>query len=203
MIEPDVKIGRRSHLHPLVFIGHSCILGEECEIHPNTTIGSEGFGYAADEKFNQYRITHYGKVILEDRVHIGANVSLDRGTFLDSRVGSGTKIDNHCHFGHNFVIGKNSLITAGMISAGSVTVGDYCVFGGRTTISGHLEIASKSHISGMSVVTKSIEEGGEYGGFPLQKLRDTLKTRAALRHLPEIQESVKKILKHLGLESKE
>lgn len=201
VIEPDVKIGAGSHIHPLVFIGHSCELGKECEIHPNTTIGSEGFGYARDDKFGQHRITHYGKVILEDRVHIGANVSLDRGTYLDSRIGSGTKIDNHCHFGHNFVIGKNSLITAGLISAGSVTVGDYCVFGGRTTINGHIEIASKTQVSAISVVSKPIEKGGEYGGFPLQPLRDTLKTRAAMRHLPEMLANIKKILKHLGLES--
>jgi len=203
VIEPDVKIGARTHLHPLVFIGHSCVIGKECEVHPNSTIGSEGFGYSRDEAFNQYRITHYGKVILEDRVHIGANVSLDRGTFLDSRIGAGTKIDNHCHLGHNFVIGKNCLVTAGFIAAGSVTIGDYCAFGGRTSVTGHLDIVSKVQISGLSGVSKSIDKPGEYGGFPLQPLRDSIKSRAAIRHLPELLSNVRKIMKHLGLEPAE
>lgn len=201
IIEPGVKIGARTHIHPLVFIGHQCELGTDCEVHPNTTIGSDGFGYAQDKEHNHYRITHYGRVILEDKVHIGAGVQIDRGTFLDSRIGSGTKIDNHCHFGHNIQIGKNTLITAGMITAGSVTLGSYCVFGGRTTIAGHLKVGDKIHIGGLSGVTKTIEEPGEYSGLPLQDLKAELRTRATLKHVPQMVKQVRRILKHLGLES--
>ena len=119
VLEPGVKLGSGTHIHPLVFLGHGCELGRDCEVQPNTSIGMEGYGYAQDEKFNHYRITHYGRVILEDDVHVGAGVQIDRGTFEDSRIGRGTKIDNHCHFGHNIRIGQNNLITAAMITAGS------------------------------------------------------------------------------------
>ncbi len=200
VLEPDVKIGEDCHIHPLVFIGHSCELGHRCEIHPNTTIGSEGYGYAQDNAFNHYRITHYGRVIIEDDVHIGAGVQIDRGTFLDSRIGSGTKIDNHCHFGHNIQIGKNSLITGGMITAGSARLGSYCVFGGRTTIAGHLEICDKVQIGGLSGITKSISQPGEYGGHPLQPIKNELRTRAAIKELPKLVQQIRQILKHLGLD---
>jgi UDP-3-O-[3-hydroxymyristoyl] glucosamine N-acyltransferase len=203
VIEADVRIGQDCYIHPLVFIGHSCELGDRCEIHPNTTIGSEGFGYAQDAQFNHHRITHYGRVILEDDVHIGASVQIDRGTFEDSRVGSGTKIDNHCHFGHNIQIGKNTLITGGMITAGSVTLGSYCVFGGRTTIAGHLRIGDKIQIGGMSGITKGISDPGEYGGFPLQPIKAEIRTRAAIKELPGLIKQVRAILKHLGLEKQE
>lgn len=201
VIEPNVKIGPRSHIYPLVYIGLGCEVGADCEIHPHTTIGTEGFGYAYDATYRAERLTHYGRVILEDRVHIGAGVQIDRGTFLDSRIGQDTKIDNHSHFAHNIVIGRNTIIAGGMVAAGSVTIGNYCVFGGRTTVSGHLEIADKTKVSGMSGISKSIDKPGEYGGFPLEEVSAALKTRAVMRHLPEMRKQLKQIMKHLGLNS--
>jgi len=199
VIEPGVKIGPRTHVHPLVFIGHACEIGSDCEIHPNTTIGSDGFGYAYDAAFKPERLTHYGRVILEDRVHVGAGVQIDRGTYLDSRIGADTKIDNHSHFGHNIEIGKNTIIPGGMVAAGSAKIGSYCMFGGRTTVGGHLEIPDKTKIAAVSVVGKSVAKAGEYGGFPLQELSENLKTRVAMRHLPELVKQVRQIMKHLGL----
>ncbi len=194
VIEPGVKIGADCQIHPLVFIGHSCQIGDRCEIHPNTTIGSEGFGYAQDEGFNHHRIIHYGRVVIEDDVHIGANVQIDRGTFLDSRIGSGTKIDNHCHFGHNIQIGRNTVITGGVIAAGSVKIGSYCVIGGRTTIAGHLEIGDRVQLAGLSGVSKSVLKPGQYGGFPLQDLASEMRARAAYKKLPEVLKQLRRFL---------
>jgi len=199
VLEPGVKLGDGTHIHPLVFIGHSCELGKNCEVHPNTTIGTEGYGYAQDAKFNHYRITHYGRVVLEDDVHIGSGVNIDRGTFEDSRIGAGTKIDNHCHFGHNIQIGRNTLITAGMITAGSATIGSNCVFGGRTTVGGHIHIVDGCHIGGLSAVQQSVEQPGQYSGFPLQPLKDDLRTRMSLKELPELIKQVRRIVRHLGI----
>ncbi|MGE3683521.1 MAG: UDP-3-O-(3-hydroxymyristoyl)glucosamine N-acyltransferase [Bdellovibrionales bacterium] len=201
VIEPFVKIGSHTHIHPLVFIGHSCEIGNRCEIQPHTSIGSEGFGYAQDKQFNHYRLTHYGRVVIEDDVHIGCGVQIARGTFQDSRIGSGTKIDNHCHFGHNIQIGRNTLITGGVIVAGSTSLGSHCVFGGRTTISGHLQIGDRVRVGGLSGISKSVLEPGEYAGFPLQDLKSSLRTRAALKSLPELIKQVRRILDHLGLEN--
>jgi UDP-3-O-[3-hydroxymyristoyl] glucosamine N-acyltransferase len=201
VVEANVVIGKDSYIHPLVFIAHSCEVGERCEIMPHTTIGGEGFGYAQDKAFNHTRITHYGRVIIENDVHIGSGVQIDRGTFDDSVIGAGTKIDNHCHFGHNIRIGKNTLITGGFIAAGSVSVGSYSVFGGRTTVSGHLSLGDKVKVGGMSGITKSITEPGEYAGFPLQDLKSSMRTRAAIKSLPDLIKQVRRILKHLGLES--
>lgn len=202
VIEPDCQIGAGSHIHALVFIGHSTQVGANCEIHPHTTIGSEGFGYAQDAKINHHRITHYGRVVLEENVHIGAGVQIDRGTFLDSRIGSGTRIDNHCHFGHNIQIGRNTIIVGSVIAAGSVKIGSYCVIGGRTTIAGHLEIGDRVQIGGMSGITKSILEPGQYAGFPIQDLKTDMRVRATIKKLPDLARQVRQILKHLGMEEK-
>ncbi len=199
VIEPGVEIGEKCHIHPLVFVGHACVIGHRCEIHPNTTIGSEGFGYAQDKQVNHYRIPHYGRVVLEDDVHIGAGVQIDRGTFLDSRIGQGTKIDNHCHFGHNIQIGRGTIITGGVITAGSVTLGSYCVVGGRSTFAGHIQVADRVQIGGLSGVSSSVDKPGMYAGFPLQDLKSDMRTRASFKKLPLLIRQMRTVMKHLGL----
>ena len=201
VLEPGVTVGDDTHVHPLVFIGHSCVIGKRCEIKPNTSVGTEGFGYAQDAEFNHHRLTHYGRVVLDDDVHLGAGVQMDRGTFGDSRVGRGTKIDNHCHFGHNICIGEKNLITAAMITAGSTTIGNANVFGGRCTIKGHLTVGDRVQIAGISSIGKDLLKPGEYGGHPLQPLAEEMRSRASLKKLPALVRQVRQIMKHLGLEN--
>jgi serine acetyltransferase len=40
-------------------------------------------------------------VVIGDDVEIGANACIDRGTIRDTVIGSGTKLDNLVHIGHN------------------------------------------------------------------------------------------------------
>ncbi len=195
VIEKNVKIGSDTTIHPLVYIGHSCVIGNFCEIMPQTTIGSEGYGYAHDEKGQHHRIPHSGRVILHDQVHIGASCSIDRGTIEDTIIGQGTKIDNQCHLAHNSVVGKNCLITAQFGMAGSSTIGNNFISGGKASVTGHVSITNNVQISGMSGVTKNIEEPGQYGGFPLQPLRDYLKTKAAMIHLHELRKQLQSFIK--------
>jgi len=45
-------------------------------------------------------------VVIEDDVEIGANVTIDRATTGETRIGAGTKIDNLVHLAHNVQVGK-------------------------------------------------------------------------------------------------
>lgn len=195
IIEEGTQVGADTTIHPLVYIGHSCVIGERCEVLPNSSIGTEGYGYAHDERWNHYRIPHSGRVILENDVHVGANCAIDRGSLGDTVIGRGTKIDNQVHLAHNSIIGTNGLITAQFGMAGSSKIGNNFVTGGKTSVTGHISITDNVQIAGMSGVTKSITEPGQYGGFPLQKMQDYLKTKAALAKLPEIRESLRQLLK--------
>ncbi len=181
VIESNAIIGSETILHANVTICHNSVIGDNCQIQSGTVIGGEGFGFASDQTFTHFRKPHYGKVIINDKVNIGSNVCIDRGAFEDSVIGEGTQIDNICHFAHNIKIGKNCIFTGGFMCAGSVTIGDRCVFGGRTTVTGHISICNDVHTGGLTGVTKSITEPGAYAGFPFEKLRDNLKTRAAIK----------------------
>ena len=194
VIEPGAQIGPQCRIHPQVFVGHDCILDEGCEIKPQAVIGGEGFGYATDpQKMEHHRITHFGRVRMGKRVHVGSGTTIDRGTFEDSVIADDVKIDNLCHFGHNIQIGKGSIITGGVVVAGSVKIGAACVLGGGTLIAGHLEIADQVHLGGFSGVTKSIEKSGAYGGYPIQPLKDYLRTQSSLPSLPQMRKSLAKL----------
>jgi UDP-3-O-[3-hydroxymyristoyl] glucosamine N-acyltransferase len=195
VIEPDVRIGMRTVIHPMVYVGHSCVIGNDCEIKPHASVGTEGFGYADDRDGSHYRIPHQGIVVLEDDVHIGANCTIDRGTFGETRVGAGTKIDNQCHVGHNCTIGRNALITAHFVMGGSSEIGDNFVCGGKTSVTGHIQVGNDIQVAALSAIHKTLLEPGRYGGYPLQPMQEYMKTRATMSHLPEMRKQLQKLMK--------
>ena len=199
VVEDECSIGKRTRLLANVFIGHGTVVGDDCEVQPNSTIGSEGFGFAKDQSGKYFRIPQRGRVVLEDRVEVGANCAIDRATFKETRLGEGTKLDNLIHIAHNCIIGKNGAITAGLIVAGSTHIGDNLVTGGSVRIGGHLKITDNVRLASLTAVTKNVSEPGEYGGHPIQPLKLYLKAQASVAHLPELRKKVSKILQHLGL----
>lgn len=203
VIEDETVIGEGTVIHPLVYIGHSTVIGKRCEIHPHAVIGKEGFGYAHDEKFNHYRIPHCGRVVIEDDVHIGAGMTVDRATITETRIERGAKFDNQVHLAHNTRIGRNSLLTAGFAAAGSSKVGANFVAGGKSVVTGHIEVCDNVQLAALSAVGKEITRPGQYGGVPLQPLQQFLKMKAAMVHLPEMRRQIGKILRKLGLDEEE
>lgn len=199
VVEAGAQIGAHTHLHAMVYIAYDAQIGEHCEVLPLSSIGSEGFGYATDSRGHHHRVTHYGRAVLQDRVHLGSGVFLDRGTFRDTVIGEGTKIDNYCHLGHNLVTGKNCLLTAGLITAGSATLGSNNFFGGRTSVAGHITVCDNVTAAGVSTIHGDVTKPGAYGGYPFVELKHHLKTLAVFPHLVEMRKNMAKIMKKLGL----
>ncbi|MCE3009510.1 MAG: UDP-3-O-(3-hydroxymyristoyl)glucosamine N-acyltransferase [Proteobacteria bacterium] len=200
VVENQALVGSKTFLHPHVVIGAFCEIGHQVEIHSHTTIGSDGYGYVSDPQDQHHKIPQIGKVVIEDRVEIGASCAIDRATLHETRIGSGTKLDNLVHVAHNCKIGKNCLITAGFFIAGSSTIGDNCVTGGNVAIADHVHVTSKVQLGGRSTVTKDITEPGVYTGYPVESLKDGLRTIASLPHLTTLRKQVAEIRKKLNLE---
>jgi UDP-3-O-[3-hydroxymyristoyl] glucosamine N-acyltransferase len=195
IIQDRSLIGQGSTIHPQVFIATETEVGIECEIHPQTSIGSPGFGFASTSTFTHHKVPQIGRVILGDRVRIGSHCNIDRATLLETRIGSGTKIDAHCHIAHNCEIGENSLIAAGFLTAGSTQIGRRFVTGGGSVTAEHLKISDDVMLAGRSTVTNDILEKGQYGGYPLQPLKDSLRTLASLPHLVQLRKQIAKLIK--------
>lgn len=169
-IENDVTIGNDCTIHPNAVIGYDSEIGNEVIIGLGTVIGSEGYGFGQDHKFRSHRIPQTGKVIIEDRVRLGANNCVDRAAYDETRIGAGTKTDNLCHFAHGVQIGENCLLTAMFCIAGSSKVGDRVVASGQTGIIDHVSIADDVWLLHRAGVVKNIEEPGKYCALPLQEL---------------------------------
>ena len=186
-------------LHPHVFVGAGCELGRDCEVHPHTSIGSDGFGYAVGASRRPQKLSHLGNVCIGDEVEIGSNCAIDRATLSSTHIRSGTKLDNLCHIAHNCDLGEDGFYTAGFMMAGSTTIGRRFMTGGNSVVSAHLKLADDVVLAGRSTVTSDVPEPGHYGGYPLQPLKDFMRTLAALGQLTEIRRNLNRVLKHLQL----
>ncbi len=199
VIERNAHVGERTVLHPFVFIGWGCEIGADCEIKPHTALGGEGYGFAHDNQGHHHRIPQRGIVVIEDRVEIGSLCAIDRATFDQTRIGEGTKLDNQVHIAHNCTVGRNCLITAGLIIAGSSSIGNNVVMGGRVSVTDHVHIGNDIQLAGMTVITNDLAGPGSFGGYPVQPLRDFLRTTSSVAHVTNMRKQSLRILKHLGL----
>jgi UDP-3-O-[3-hydroxymyristoyl] glucosamine N-acyltransferase len=199
VIENHARIGARTIIHPQVFIGFGCEIGDDCEIHPHSTIGSDGFGYSVEPDGRPRKISHLGNVKIGDCVEIGSNCAIDRATLTSTHIRSGTKLDNICHIAHNCDLGENGFYTAGFMTGGSTKIGRQFVTGGCTVVTAHVTLADNVVLAGRSTVTNDIREAGRYGGYPLQPLKEAMKTVVSIGHLNEFRRNLNRVMKHLGL----
>jgi len=140
-------------------------VGSCFKVGTNTVIGGIGFGFAKDgDKW--IRMPHQGKVIIGDNVEIGSNCTIDRGCLDNTVIGNGVKIDNLCHIAHSCKIGDNTIITAGVIFSGSVTVGKNVWIAPNSTIRTRVTIGDNAFIGIGSNVVKDVPEGTTVYGNP-------------------------------------
>ena len=197
VIGDDVEIGDDCLLYPNVTVYHSCIIGSRVIIHSGTVIGSDGFGFATDEKGNHVKWPHIGTVQIDDDVEIGSNVSVDRGTFGKTHIMQGTKIDNLVQIAHNVRIGENSLITAQVGIAGSASLGRNIVIGGQSGVKGHIHLGDGTMVAARSGVHSNQPKGSVVSGYPAIPHKEWLKASITFGRLPklyaELQDLRKKI----------
>ena len=176
VIEPDVKIYPNAYIGRNVTIGRGTVvhtgahienatIGSDCVIHNGASIGKDGFGYTRQDGHNVF-IPHVGRVVLGDRVSIGANSCIDRGALTDTIVGDGTKIDNLCQVAHGVVIGRECFLAAGVGIAGGVTVGDRVLLAGHVGIANGVKIGNDAEVGANSGVFRNVPDGARHMGYP-------------------------------------
>lgn len=198
VIGKNTRVGASTRLWANVTIYHDTIIGKRCLIQAGTVIGADGFGYANDCG-HWIKIPQMGRVIIGDRVEIGACTTIDRGALDDTIIGNGVIIDNQCHIAHNVIIGDNTAVAGGVIMAGSLTIGRGCMIGGASVINGHITICDQATVTGMSMVMRSITKPGVYSsGIPLQPNKDWRKTATVVMNISAISKRMKAIERKLA-----
>ena len=181
VIGPDVSIGRDCAVGAGASVLHA-LIGDRVVIHPGARIGQDGFGYLPDPRGHR-KIPQIRRVIIQDDVEIGANVTIDRGSTRDTVIGEGTKIDNLVQIAHNVVIGRRCLIASQTGISGSVKVGDFVMMGGRVGLSDHLTVGAGAMLGAGSGLMSDVPPGARWIGFPAGPAREWWKMIAVLRRL--------------------
>ncbi|WP_303905373.1 UDP-3-O-(3-hydroxymyristoyl)glucosamine N-acyltransferase [Thiohalomonas denitrificans] len=167
VIMDHVVIGENCLIHPNVTIREHCSIGDRVILQPGVVIGGDGYGYLLRDGEHK-KIPQIGGVIIDNDVEIGANATVDRGRFLSTRVGRGTKIDNFVHVAHNVQVGEHCLLVSHVAIAGSTKLGNHVTLAGQVGLVHHIDIADGVTVLGQSMVTKSINEKGVWAGSPAQ-----------------------------------
>jgi UDP-3-O-[3-hydroxymyristoyl] glucosamine N-acyltransferase len=203
MISDTAKIGEGTVIQPNVFVGNYVKIGKNCVIHPNVTIydyteiGDDviihsGAVIGSDAYYFQRKPEGYrkflssGKVILENRVEIGANTCIDKGVSADTVIGEGTKMDNFVQIGHDTIIGKNVLVGSHSAIAGVTKIEDDVVIWGQVVVNKDLVVGKGAVLLATSAVDKTLEGGKTYFGMPAIEARKKWRELAALRNLPDL-----------------
>jgi UDP-3-O-[3-hydroxymyristoyl] glucosamine N-acyltransferase len=182
-IGPGVAIGRNCDIGAHVTITNAYV-GDEVMILPGAQIGQPGFGFASSAE-GHVKSPQLGRVIIQDRVEIGANTTIDRGALGDTVIGEGTKIDNLVMIGHNVRIGRHCFVIAQVGIAGSCEIGDFCIFAGQAGVGDHVRIGSHARFAAKTgIPSNTVYEGGaDYGGMPAKPVREWVRELHALKML--------------------
>ena len=207
-IADSAVIGEGTIIQPHVFIGNNVVIGKNCIIHSNVSIydnsiigdnviinsnsviGGEAFYFKRRPDYWE-KLEGCGNVVIEDNVEIGSCCTIDKGVSGTTRIGKGTKMDNHIQVGHDTVIGKNCLISSQVGIAGVVVLEDNVTLWGQVGVQKDLRIGEGAVVLGQSGVAKSLEGNKEYFGSPCMEARLKMKELASMKHLPDLIESLK------------
>jgi UDP-3-O-[3-hydroxymyristoyl] glucosamine N-acyltransferase len=180
-----VKIGRNCLIHSNVSIYDHTVIGDEVIIHANSVIGADAY-YFQKKPAGYRKLESCGRVVLKDRVEIGALCSIDKGVSGDTVVDEGTKFDNHVQVGHDTYIGKHCLIGAHCAIAGVTRIEDDVILWGRVSVNKDIVVGKGAVLLATSAIDKSIEGGITYFGSPAEEARKKWREMVYLKRLPEL-----------------
>jgi len=193
-----VKIAAGTTIHSGVSIRENCEIGRDCIIHNNSTIGSDGFGYAKTAENRWLKIPQTGRVVIEDDVEIGANTAIDCASVGETRIKRGAKIDNLVQIGHSCTVDEDALICSQTGLAGSSVIGKRVILAGQVGIAGHLTVGDDAVITAKSATSHDVEPGKVISGIPGFDNKDWLRSTAAYRKLGEMAQRLRKLEKKLS-----
>ncbi len=188
----QVEIGTDCIIHPNVSILDHCVIGNYVTIQAGTVIGSDAFYYNTkkDRDVHYKKMNSCGRVVIQDHVEIGANCTIDRGVSGDTLIGTGTKIDNLVHIGHDTEIGKNCLFAGQVGIAGAAKIEDNVILWGQVGVSKTLTIGRNAIVYAQSGVKDSIEGNKVYFGSPVEDAREKMKELVWIKRIPQLWEKV-------------
>ncbi|MDZ4137093.1 MAG: UDP-3-O-(3-hydroxymyristoyl)glucosamine N-acyltransferase [Paracoccaceae bacterium] len=194
-------------------IGARVRIGDRFICQPGASIGGDGFSFVTPEKSGieeiretlgvrdhfqdqkWQRIHSLGAVSIGNDVEVGANSCIDRGTIRDTRIGSGTKIDNLVMVGHNVEVGEDCLFCSQVGIAGSSRIGNRVVLAGQVGVNDNIFVGDDVIAGGATKIFTNAPAGRVLLGYPAVKMDVHFEMQKALRRLPRLAASVAELQK--------
>jgi UDP-3-O-[3-hydroxymyristoyl] glucosamine N-acyltransferase len=189
----NCSIGDDVILYPGVKVLDRCVIGNGSIVHAGSVIGSDGFGYQVSSK-GLKKIPQIGIVEVRKNVEIGANCSIDRGSFDATTIEDCVKIDNNVHIAHNVKIGRGTVILAQSCIGGSVTIGVGCQIGGQVAIKNNIKIGRGAKIISKSAVMNDIKDEEIVAGLPAISFNKWKRMVVVLAKLPEMFKELREVI---------
>lgn len=171
IIEDGAIIGDGCSIGPYVIIHKNSRIGNNVSIGSGSVIGGNGFGFVRNRNNDWLRFPQLGNVIIENRVEIGANCTIDRGALSNTVIGYDVKINSSVHIAHNVKVGDHTIITANVNISGSAIIGDNVWIGPGVTIRDHVRIGDDAYIGIGSNVVKNIPGREVWCGNPARFMK--------------------------------
>ena len=196
VLYPHARVGERFFAHAHAVVREHCRLGDDVILQNGAIVGADGFGFARQhgKEFAGrawYKIRQSGPAVLEDAVEIQANACIDRASIGETRIGSGSKIDNLVQVGHGSTVGKDTLLCAQVGLAGSTTVGSNVILAGQVGVAGHCTVGDGAIATAQSGIPGDVPAGTTVSGYPAIENRQWLRSVAIFNRLPEIVRQLK------------
>lgn len=202
VIGPNCTIGADCTLGANAVLEGGTVLGDGVIVQPGAVLGGDGFKYEIiGGKWT--KIPQVGRVVIGPEAEIGANTTIDRASFTETRIGSNTKIDNLVQIAHNVTIGSDCIIVSQTGIAGSTEIGDRSILAAQVGIADNLKIGSGVVVMAKAGVKDNLEDGAKMFGYPARPFRQQARIIGVENRLPELAEEVARLSKRVQeLESK-
>jgi len=170
VIEANCSIGENTLIDHNTVIKENTIIGKNVVIGSNNTIGGAGYGYEKNNTGEYEFIPHLGNVVIKDYVEIGNNTCIDRAVLGSTILEEHVKVDNLVHIAHGVHAGRNSMIIANSMIAGSVSIGEGAWIAPSASVLNQKSIGTKAIIGMGAVVLKDVPDNSVFVGNPAKKL---------------------------------
>ncbi len=182
----NVSMGNSVTVEPNALIGHGVTIGDnttvlagaviknakigrDCFIKEYALIGGQAFTMASDTQGRVLRVQCLGDVVIGDSVEIGSFSTVCRGSNTSTSIASYTKVDDHVHIGHDVIVERGVLLTAGSVLGGYDIIGEGAYIGMNATLKQFVEVEPGAFVSMGARAAKGVKATGESYGFPVKK----------------------------------
>lgn len=176
VLEGNIRVGDGTRIGANVVLRNQVMIGRNVSIRNGSVIGEDAFSFGFSDanhaNAQALRFPCFGGVVIEDGVEIGNNCVISRGTFRDTVLGEGARINDLAHLGNEVRVGARSTVTAHCDISARVNIGTGCWVGQSAAVRQGLSIGDGTTVGMGAVVTSDVAAYTVVMGVPARLKRD-------------------------------